>query len=192
MSRLLRYLLIWLSCTAASVTAVILTIHFVVGSTRPTAPVAQSAPPQELPVSPRPAPSPSPERSSPGPSPTGEKPRPTPSRTREEPPEPSPAPTTPTARATSPRPSAGGGERGCEEGGAGVYTVPSRGGRATVRFGDGGVCLVSAVPEQGFTVSTSQSAAETLTVTFSASRHRSEITATTEPRSQASVREVSF
>ncbi|MFF9455613.1 hypothetical protein [Streptomyces flaveolus] len=191
MSRLLRYLIIWLSCTAASITAVILTIHFVVGSTRPTAPVAQSAP-QELPVSPRPAPSPSVQPSSPSPSPTSEKPRPTPSRTREKPREPSPPPTTPTARATTRQPPAGGGERGCEEGGSGVYTVPSEGGRATVRFGGGGVCLVSAVPERGFTVSTSQSAAQTLTVTFSASRHRSEITATTEPRSQASVREVSF
>ncbi|MFG3155294.1 hypothetical protein ACGF7W_24945 [Streptomyces sp. NPDC048219] len=193
MSRLLRYLIIWLSCTAASITAVILTIHFVVGSTRPTAPVAQSAP-QELPVSPRPAPPASVTPSSPSPSATREEPRPTPARTREKRREPSPVETTPTARATATaqRPPAGGGERGCEEGGSGVYTVPSQGGRATVRFGGGGVCLVSAVPEQGFTVSTSQSAAETLTVTFSASRHRSEITATTEPRSQASVREVSF
>ncbi|MFI8946470.1 hypothetical protein ACIGO6_08100 [Streptomyces sp. NPDC053750] len=73
-----------------------------------------------------------------------------------------------------------------------MYTVPSEGGKATVRFGGNGVCLVSAVPSQGFTVTTSQSAPETLTVTFSASRHRSEITATTQPRSQASVREVSF
>ncbi|MEU3660201.1 hypothetical protein AB0E77_10615 [Streptomyces sp. NPDC032940] len=191
MSRLLRHLIIWLSCTAASITAVILTIHFVVGSTRPTAPVAQSAP-RELPVSQRPAPSPSARPSSPSPTPTGEKPRPTPSPTREKPREPSPAPTPPAASPTTEAPPAGGGERGCEEGGSGVYTVPSEGGRATVRFGDGGVCLVSAVPEQGFTVATSQSAAETLTVTFSASRHRSEITATTEPRSQASVREVSF
>ena len=190
MSRLLRHLIIWLSCTAASITAVIITIHFVVGSTRPTAPVAQSAP-QELPVPPRPTPSPS-AKPSPSPSPTVEKPRPAPSRTREEPREPSPAPTTPAAPATTRQPPAGGGERGCEEDGSGDYTVPSEGGRVTVRFGSGGVCLVSAVPERGFTVSTSQSAAQTLTVTFSASRHRSEITATTEPRSQASVREVSF
>jgi hypothetical protein len=70
--------------------------------------------------------------------------------------------------------------------------VSSEGGKATVRFGDGGVCLVSAVPDQGFTVTTSQSRPQTLTVTFSASRHRSEITATTEPRSQAGVREVSW
>ncbi|MGW8066284.1 hypothetical protein ACVV2G_29400 [Streptomyces ziwulingensis] len=70
--------------------------------------------------------------------------------------------------------------------------MPSEGGKATVRFGGGGVCLVSAVPVQGFTVSTSQSDPRTLTVTFSANRHRSEITATTQPRSGASVREVSF
>ncbi|MFV0132109.1 hypothetical protein ACLGIH_02375 [Streptomyces sp. HMX87] len=41
-------------------------------------------------------------------------------------------------------------------------------------------------------MATSQKVPETLTVTFSAARHRSEITATTEPRDQASVREVSF
>ncbi|WP_052412382.1 hypothetical protein [Streptomyces mutabilis] len=85
-----------------------------------------------------------------------------------------------------------GGGTGCEEGGAGVYTVPSEGGKATVRFGDVGVCLISAVPNRGFTVSTEQSGPQTLTVTFSASRHRSEITATTRPRSRADVREVSW
>ncbi|MGW7282789.1 hypothetical protein ACWGIV_31840 [Streptomyces sp. NPDC054844] len=73
-----------------------------------------------------------------------------------------------------------------------MYTVPSEGGKATVRFGGSGVCLVSAVPNRGFTVSTEQSGPQTLTVTFSASRHRSEITATTQPRSQANVREVSW
>ncbi|AKZ60015.1 hypothetical protein SAM23877_6970 [Streptomyces ambofaciens ATCC 23877] len=73
-----------------------------------------------------------------------------------------------------------------------MYTVPSEGGKVTVRFGGSGVCLISAVPNQGYTVGTSQSDPRTLTVTFSASRHRSEVTATTEPRSQASVREVSF
>ncbi|PZT71390.1 hypothetical protein DN402_04095 [Streptomyces sp. SW4] len=73
-----------------------------------------------------------------------------------------------------------------------MYTVPSEGGKVTVRFGEDSVCLISAVPQRGFTVSTEQSAPQTLTVTFSASRHRSEITATTEPRDQASVREISF
>ncbi|MGC9379907.1 hypothetical protein [Streptomyces sp. WG5] len=73
-----------------------------------------------------------------------------------------------------------------------MYTVPSEGGKATVRFGGSEVCLISAVPDRGFTVSTSQSAPQTLTVTFSASRHRSEITATTRPQSRADVREVSW
>ncbi|MGV9280054.1 hypothetical protein [Streptomyces sp. NPDC003730] len=98
----------------------------------------------------------------------------------------------PDPRTTPPRPTAGGGDPGCEEGGAGVYTVPSEGGKATVRFGGSGVCLVSAVPNQGFTVSTRQSAPQTLAVTFTASRHRSEITATTQPQSRADVREVSW
>ncbi|MFD7060085.1 hypothetical protein [Streptomyces sp. NPDC059906] len=70
--------------------------------------------------------------------------------------------------------------------------MPSEGGKATVRFGGGGVCLISAVPNQGFTVRTEQSAPQTLKVTFEASRHRSEITATTQPRSRADVREVSW
>ncbi|MFG2679613.1 hypothetical protein [Streptomyces sp. NPDC048392] len=73
-----------------------------------------------------------------------------------------------------------------------MYTVPSEGGKATVRFGGGGVCLVSAVPGQGFTVSTEQSEPRTLKVTFTADRHRSEITATTQPRSRADVREVAW
>ncbi|MEU7407014.1 MULTISPECIES: hypothetical protein [Streptomyces] len=73
-----------------------------------------------------------------------------------------------------------------------MYTVPSEGGKATVRFGDGAVCLISAVPNQGFTASTEQSAPQTLKVTFSAGRHRSEITATTQPQSRADVREVSW
>ncbi|MFI2372119.1 hypothetical protein [Streptomyces sp. NPDC018833] len=61
-----------------------------------------------------------------------------------------------------------------------------------MRYGSGGVCLISAVPYEGFTTSTTQSAPETLTVTFAASRHRSEITATTEPSDRASVRETSY
>lgn len=189
MSRLLRYLIIWLSCTAASVAAVIITIHFVVGSTRPTAPVAQSAP-KDLPASPTPAQSGT-AKPSPSPSATSRRPSPSPSRTTTRPPSPAATPT-PTAPATSARPTSGGGDPGCEEGGAGVYTVPSEGGKATVRFGGSGVCLVSAVPNQGFTVSTEQTEPQNLTVTFSASRHRSEITATTRPQSQAGVREVSW
>ncbi|MEV5103779.1 hypothetical protein ACFQ7G_24725 [Streptomyces massasporeus] len=191
MSRLLRYLIIWLACTAASVTAVILTIHFVVGSTRPTAPVAQSAPSEPLKP---PRPSPTSVKPSPSPSVSSRRPSPPP-RSSEPATDPSPTPTptpTPTGRTGTPETPAGADGSGCQEGGAGVYTVPSEGGKATVRFGDDAVCLISAVPNQGFTVSTSRTEAETLTVTFSASRHRSEITATTQPRSQANVREVSW
>ncbi|MFD8223086.1 hypothetical protein ACFV16_02805 [Streptomyces massasporeus] len=190
MSRLLRYLIIWLACTAASVTAVILTIHFVVGSTRPTAPVAQSAPSKPL----KP-PRPSPTTAKPSPSPSASSRRPSPPPRSSEPatdPSPTPTPTpTPTGRTSTPTPTGAGGS-GCQEGGAGVYTVPSEGGKATVRFGDDAVCLISAVPNQGFTVSTSRTQAQTLTVTFSASRHRSEITATVQPQSRADVREVSW
>ncbi|MFF8841604.1 hypothetical protein ACF08N_02570 [Streptomyces sp. NPDC015127] len=73
-----------------------------------------------------------------------------------------------------------------------MHTISSRGGKATVRYGSGGVCLISAVPNQGFTASTAQSAPETLTVTFDGTGHRSEITATTEPSDRASVRETSY
>lgn len=190
MPRFLRYLLIWLSCTAASVTAVIITVHFVVGSTRPTAPVAQSA--TDFAASPRPSatprPSPSPS-ATPSPSNSTRTPTPAPSKPPEKTREPSP---TPPARTTAPpeQPTANPDED-CE-GGYGVHTVPSEGGRVTVRYGVDRVCLISAVPNQGFTVSTEQDTPETLTVTFAASRHRSEVTATTEPVDQASVRETSF
>ncbi|MFF9718189.1 hypothetical protein ACF1DW_21765 [Streptomyces sp. NPDC014603] len=188
MPRLLRYLLIWLSCTAASVTAVIVTIHFVVGSTRPTAPVAQSAP-EDLPAATRPAsPPPSP---SPSPSRSTRTPRPTPTRTAETSPEPS-APRTPTARPT-PRPAeTGGSDAGCTEAGSGVHTVPAQGGKTTVRFGGGRVCLISAVPNRGFTVSTRQTSPQALTVTFSGGRQRSEVTATAGSPDRVSVRETSF
>ncbi|MEU1278562.1 hypothetical protein [Streptomyces sp. NPDC005805] len=73
-----------------------------------------------------------------------------------------------------------------------MHTIASQGGKATVRFGGGGVCLISAVPNQGFTASTTQGEQRTLTVTFAADRHRSEITASTEPSDRASVRETSF
>lgn len=191
MSRLLRYLIIWLACTAASVTAVILTIHFVVGSTRPTAPVAQSAPSEPLKPS-----RPGPTTTKPSPSPSASSRRPSPPPRSSEPatdPSPTPTPTpTPTGRTSTPGAPTGADGPGCQEGGAGVYTVPSEGGKATVRFGDDAVCLISAVPNQGFTVSTSRTRAQTLTVTFSASRHRSEITATVQPQSRADVREVSW
>ncbi|MCQ6551800.1 hypothetical protein NPS70_01085 [Streptomyces sp. C10-9-1] len=73
-----------------------------------------------------------------------------------------------------------------------MHTISAQGGKATVRFGSGGVCLISAVPNQGFTASTEQDSPQTLTVTFAAERHRSEITASTEPSDRATVRETSF
>ncbi|WP_369197865.1 hypothetical protein [Streptomyces djakartensis] len=192
MSRLLRYLIMWLVCTAASVTAVILTIHFVVGSTRPTAPVAQSAPSEPV-KSPRPRPS---ATAKPSPSPSVSSRTPSrPARSSQPATDPTPTATrtpAPTARTSASEAPTGGAGEGCENGGAGVYTVPSEGGKATVRFGEDAVCLISAVPNQGFTVSTSRTEAPTLTVTFSANRHRSEITATVLPQSGAKVREVSW
>ncbi|MGW7194314.1 hypothetical protein [Streptomyces sp. NPDC054838] len=80
----------------------------------------------------------------------------------------------------------------CENGGAGLYTVPSQGGKATVRYGSRGVCLISAIPSRGFRATTSQTADDTLTVTFTNDGHRSVITATVEPAAKASVRETSF
>ncbi|WP_328398570.1 hypothetical protein OHS70_17555 [Streptomyces sp. NBC_00390] len=108
-------------------------------------------------------------------------------RTSAPPPAPRPTPSTGPQPASGPQP----GE-GCDEGGSGVHTIPSTGGKATVRYGSDAVCLVSAIPNRGFTVSTTQTDARTLTVTFSADRHRSEITATTDPVDRASVRETSW
>ncbi|MEC4017841.1 hypothetical protein [Streptomyces sp. H27-D2] len=73
-----------------------------------------------------------------------------------------------------------------------MQTIQSAGGHASVRFGSNGVCLVSAVPERGFTVRTAQSDPDTLEVTFSGDRRKSEITATTTPQDGATVRETSW
>ncbi|WP_431965826.1 hypothetical protein [Actinacidiphila sp. bgisy160] len=187
MPRYLRYVVIWLSCTAVSVTAVMLTVGFVVGSTRPTPPVARDIPESALAGSSPSAAPPSPSRSAPAsfaakrtPSPTVRRPTPTPVR---------PATTAPPAP-RAPRPSATPAD--CGTGGAGVHTLQSQGGQASVRFGEDAVCLVSAVPASGFTVSTRRDGAQQLTVTFSGDRHRSEIVATTTPQSKATIREVSW
>ncbi|MER6779472.1 MULTISPECIES: hypothetical protein [unclassified Streptomyces] len=182
MPRLPRYLLIWLSCTAASVTAVLATVQFVVGSTRHTPPVARSAPTViETPPAWQagtPAPStPSPSASA----------SPSPSVTQK--PSPSAASATP---AKAPRTSPSKSSVDCAEGGAGLYTVPSQGGKVTVRYGSRGVCLISAVPDRGFKATTSQSADDTLTVTFTSADHRSVVTATIEPSAKATVRESSL
>ncbi|WP_405760949.1 hypothetical protein [Streptomyces sp. NBC_00045] len=80
----------------------------------------------------------------------------------------------------------------CEGGGAGLYTVPSQGGKVTVRYGSRGVCLISAVPDRGFKTSTSQTSDDTITVTFNSADHRSVVTATIEPTAKATVHESSF
>ncbi|MFG2986526.1 hypothetical protein ACGFYQ_35685 [Streptomyces sp. NPDC048258] len=187
MPRIPRYLLIWLSCTAASVTAVLVTVQFVVGSTRHTPPVARSAPmvfdspPAWLATEGR-SPSPQSPSAPAGGSPTATE-RPSPSASTS-----TPAKTSTGApRTTAPKPAVD-----CEDGGPGLHTVPSQGGKATVRYGSGGVCLISAIPSRGFKATTSQTSDDTLTVTFSSADHRSVITATIEPMAKASVRETSF
>ncbi|MEU1623008.1 hypothetical protein ABZ479_37650 [Streptomyces sp. NPDC005722] len=193
MPRYLRYVVIWLSCTAVSVTAVMLTVGFVVGSTRPTPPVARDVPESALAAgSPSaaqpPSPSPSPSHSAPA-SPAAKR---TPDRTTVRRPTRTPVRpvTTPPATRTARPPSATPVD--CGTGGAGVHTLQSQGGQASVRFGEDAVCLVSAVPASGFTVSTRRAGAQQLTVTFSGDRHRSEIVATTTPQSKATIREVSW
>ncbi|MFE3580659.1 hypothetical protein [Streptomyces vinaceus] len=186
MPRLPRYLLIWLSCTAASVTAVLATVQFVVGSTRHTPPVARSAPTViETPPAWQagtPAPSTASPSASASPSPSQSQ-RPSPSAT---------SPTPAKASAGAPRTNTSKSAVDCAEGGAGLYTVPSQGGKVTVRYGSRGVCLISAVPDRGFKTTTSQTADDTLTVTFTSADHRSVVTATIEPSARASVRESSL
>ncbi|MEV7419579.1 hypothetical protein [Streptomyces sp. NPDC089919] len=179
MPRLLRYLLIWLSCTAASITAVMLTVYFVIGLTRPTPPAARSV----QAVFPSPsgavavgtaASSAAPRPSAPTvpPSPSGPAGRPSP-----------PADPTRSASPPAPRPSPR-----CT-GGPGLHTVPSEGGKVTVKYGRHAVCFVSAVPAPGFRTGTEQRAPDTLVVVFTSDGHRSQITATVTPNAQASVRE---
>ncbi|MFD7628263.1 hypothetical protein ACFV7Q_19860 [Streptomyces sp. NPDC059851] len=187
MPRLPRYLLIWLSCTAASVTAVLATVQFVVGSTRHTPPVARSAPTV---IETPPAWQAGQEGPSGPPSPTASA-SPSPSVTQR--PSPSAASATPgKAPSGTPRTTAAKPDVDCEGGAVGLHTVPSQGGKATVRYGSRGVCLISAVPSRGFKTTTSQTADDTLTVTFTSDAHRSVITATIDPGPRASVRETSF
>ncbi|MFE5808941.1 hypothetical protein [Streptomyces sp. NPDC056491] len=188
MPRFPRYLFIWLSCTATSVTAVLATVQFVVGSTSHTPPVARSAPmvfdsPPAWLAAQDPSPSPpSPTASaSPSGSPSATE-RPTPSASASPSPKASGAP-----RTSAPKPGVD-----CENGGPGLHTVPSQGGKATVRYGSRGVCLISAVPSRGFKATTSQTDDDTLTVTFTSGDHRSVITATIDPTAKATVRETSF
>ncbi|MFJ3922177.1 hypothetical protein [Streptomyces sp. NPDC090022] len=99
----------------------------------------------------------------------------------------------PTPAKATPEPPRDPGPRNvdCEQGGAGLHTVPAQGGKATVRYGGRGVCLISAIPARGFKATTSQTADHILTVTFTGPGHESVITATINP-AKASVRETSF
>ncbi|GAA2411247.1 hypothetical protein GCM10010420_45160 [Streptomyces glaucosporus] len=178
--RSLRYVLLWLSCTSLSVTAVNLTVQFVVGTTRPTPPVARDTPGT---VVSSPVASPEPSRSPASMPPATRRPSP--------PPPPPKAPASPAARPSpAPTPSAtatdAGDGDGCRAAGAQVRTYRTTGGRASLRFGDG-VCLVSAVPAGGFTVSTERGDPRRLTVTFTSDSFRSQITATATPSSGYSV-----
>ncbi|MFB6528908.1 hypothetical protein [Streptomyces sp. NPDC056399] len=184
MPRLLRYLLIWLSCTAASVTAVMLTVYFVIGLTRPTPPAARSVqavypspsvlvgvPASSVATAPKAPTTPPTSPSSPPPTTRTPSASPSPTATR--------APVTPAPRPSAPK---------CS-GGPGLHTVPSEGGKVTVQYGRDSVCFVSAVPDPGFRTSTGQSDPGTLVVVFTSDDHRSQITATVVPKAQASVRE---
>lgn len=183
--RFSRYLLIWVTCTAASVTAVLATVGFVTLSTRPRPPVAESATAAGAPESSLQSARPSPPVS---PTPTTA-PRKTTGSGR-------PAASSPRAAATSspsPQPPVPVTDsiEVCLRKGRGPQTVPSEGGKATVRYGNGRVCLVSATPNPGFKVDVAYTNAQTLVATFTSSSHCSQITATTNPTARASVRETS-
>ncbi len=178
MPRSLRYLLVWLSCTVVTVAVVSLTVRFVVHSTAPVPPTAHAQPTTFDAPSPRATVSPTPR-----PSPR----RPTPAATSSPPhPRHSPAPT----HSAAPPPSTAPADD-CQ-GGAGTHSVQSQGGQATINWGADAVCLVSAVPAQGFTTQTTQSASDTLVITFSGSHHRSRITATLTPEPNAVTDETSW
>ncbi|MDJ0343609.1 hypothetical protein QMK19_26655 [Streptomyces sp. H10-C2] len=178
MPRSLRYLMIWLCCTALTVTAAFLAVRFVVHSTAALPPTAHALPT----VFTTPTPTPGligPATSAPNASPSPTTP-------------PAPSPRATTARPTTPVPAAVQGAGYTCRGGAGVHTMQSMGGQVTFNMGADAICLVSAVPAPGFTTSTAQSAPDTLTVTFSSANHRSETTGTIHPQPQAVTREVSW
>lgn len=179
MPRSLRYLLVWLSCTVVTVAVVSLTVRFVVHSTAPVPPTAHAAPTTFD--------TPAPARGAASPAPRTPTPRPTPSATATtHRPRHTPAPSHPATHPPSTAPA-----DDCQ-GGAGTHSVQSQGGQATIRWGDQAVCLVSAVPAQGFTTKTTQSSADSLVITFSGTHHRSQITATLDPQPKAVTTETSW
>jgi hypothetical protein len=180
--RSLRFFFIWLCCTTLTVTAVFVTVNFVVGSTAPMPPTARAMP-TLFPV----------DSSAPAthtPRPTA-KPSGTSSSTRRPSPSASPSPRPSTTRPSPPPPSPTGhpGSQNTCSGGAGTHTLQSTGGQATVDFGSDAVCLVSAVPSPGFTASTQQNGQDTLTIVFTSSGHRSQIVATIDPQPRAETTE---
>lgn len=184
MPRLLRYFLVWLACTAVTVTAVFLTVGYVVHSTAPMPPTARTLPTALG-------------GATLAPSTTSPSPTPSASRTPTPRPKPSPSHTpTHTAPATHPAPKPSTPSTpaapDCRDGGFGAQTVQSQGGQVTVRWGAKAVCLVSAVPAPGFTTKTAQGSADELSVTFSGAHHRSTITATLYPQPKAVIAEVSW
>ncbi|MCZ4123599.1 hypothetical protein [Streptomyces sp. H39-S7] len=181
MPRPLRYLMIWLCCTALTVTAAFLAVRFVVHSTAPLPPTARALPTVfSTPTSP------------PGPLvPATSAPRTPPAPTRKTPTV-TPSTKAPTTRPPTTAATTGGHTSSSCRGGAGVHSMQSVGGRVTFNMGADAICLVSAVPAPGFTTSTDQDAPDTLTVTFLSATHRSETTGTIHPQPQAVTREVSW
>ncbi|WP_239150011.1 hypothetical protein [Streptomyces sp. SID13588] len=182
MPRPLRYLMIWLCCTALTVTAAFLAVRFVVHSTAPLPPTAHALPT----VFSTPSPTPGlliPATSAPS-TPLTPTPRKTPTVT--------PSTKPPTTRPPTTAPVNGRNTSNTCKGGVGVHSMQSVGGRVTFNMGADAICLVSAVPPPGFTTSTDQDAPDTLTVTFSSANHRSETTGTIHPQPQAVTREVSW
>ncbi|MER8188322.1 hypothetical protein [Kitasatospora sp. NPDC094015] len=197
MPRLVRPLLLWLLCTAFAVTAVFLSIGFVIDSTTDVPPTVHAgsaqldgsppgssavgsaesgAPGGPTSAAPSPSASASPPAGATAGATTGRTPGPTASASRSK-------------AAPAPAGTPGGDRTGGCPGGPGVYTVKSTGGQVSVRYGESAVCLISALPAPGFTTQTSQGDARTLQVVFTSADHRSQITSTVTPRAQSSVRE---
>ncbi|MFC1413926.1 hypothetical protein ACEZCY_33255 [Streptacidiphilus sp. N1-12] len=186
MPRFFRFFLIWLSCTALTVTAVFLTVRFVLGSTAPLPPRTPGVT-TVLALAATPGPGASDGSATPAIGTPTSTPDPTPSPSATKP----SAPATPSHQAAAPTHSPRPPAYDCG-GGAGTHSFQTDGGQVAIRFGADAVCLVSAVPALGFTTSTAQSSAGVLTVTFTGAHHRSELTASLQPQAQEVTKEVSW
>ncbi|WP_232248450.1 hypothetical protein [Streptacidiphilus rugosus] len=179
MPRLLRYGLIWLICTTCTVTVGFLAVGFVMDSAAGTPPTVQAD-------------------AATGADPSAST---SPTAVASLAPPASPAAASASAGRTHGastagyRASASPGTHGTGvscQGGVGAHTVHSQGGQASVRFGSGAVCLISAVPAPGFTEQTQQLDPGTLVITFCGSTHRSQITAHIAPDPGSEIRETSW